>query len=56
MFELEKGMTMENLVAMLDEYGWNYEWVMDQLYVSPVEEVWYAVDLTGYKVNGWERV
>lgn len=51
------GLAMGDVIEMLDEFGWNYEWVMDQLYVSDIENHWMAIEFDGsYLAIGWEAV
>lgn len=51
------GLAMGDVIEMLEEFGWDYEWVMDQLYVSDIENHLVAIEFDGsYLAIGWEAV
>ena len=56
MFELCKGIPYEDLIALLDENGWQYTWYMDQFYVSDVEDHWIGVNFVNWVVDSWETI
>lgn len=51
------GFEMGDVIETLDEFGWVYDWVMDQLHVSDCEGHWMVIEFddSGLAI-GWEAV
>lgn len=55
-FDTLIGMPYEDLVDLAEEWGLDYGWEMDQLYVSDRADHFAWIRLVNWVVDGWEAV